>query len=83
MCIRDSINADCNPNIIQVKDNGPGIPKQLMDKLFEPFISSGKTGGTGLGLAIAKQFVEAHKGKIEVESSGSGTCFTISIPAKL
>ncbi|MFA6101489.1 MAG: ATP-binding protein [Victivallaceae bacterium] len=77
-----NINTDCSPNVIQIRDNGPGIPKQLMDKLFEPFISSGKAGGTGLGLAIVKQFVEAHKGKIEVESADSGTCFTISIPAK-
>ncbi len=77
-----NINTDGNPNVIQVKDNGPGIPKQMMDKLFEPFITGGKTGGTGLGLAIARQFVEAHKGRIEVESSDSGTCFTISIPAK-
>jgi signal transduction histidine kinase len=77
-----NINAECNPNVIQVRDNGPGIPIQFRDKLFDPFVSSSKAGGTGLGLAIVKQFVEAHKGKIEVESSGSGTCFTVLIPAK-
>ncbi len=77
-----NINTESNPNVIQVKDNGPGIPTQFKDKLFEPFASSGKAGGTGLGLAIVKQFVEAHKGKVEVESSAAGTCFTIAIPTK-
>jgi signal transduction histidine kinase len=45
-----------------------------------PFVTQGKSGGTGLGLAIARQFVEAHGGRISVDSSADGTTFTISIP---
>lgn len=66
---------------ISVSDNGPGIPPQVMDRLFEAFSSHGKRCGTGLGLAIVKQFVDAHEGRIKVESSDSGTCFMITLPA--
>ena len=65
---------------IEVSDNGPGIPAQVMEKLFEAFATFGKKGGTGLGLAIVKQFVDGHGGQIAVESTGSGTCFTITLP---
>ncbi|MFA6104254.1 MAG: ATP-binding protein [Victivallaceae bacterium] len=66
---------------ISVSDNGPGISPTVMDRLFEAFSSHGKRCGTGLGLAIVKQFVDAHGGNIKVESSDSGTCFMITLPA--
>jgi len=68
--------------LITIADNGPGIPAEVMEKLFTPFVTFGKTNGTGLGLAIAKQFVDAHGGKIEVQSSARGTCFSITLPQK-
>jgi signal transduction histidine kinase len=68
--------------VIRVKDNGPGIPAEIKNKLFIPFTTYGKSGGTGLGLAIARQFVEAHGGSISVDSSVAGTEFKIILPLK-
>ncbi len=65
---------------IRIKDNGTGIKKEEIDKIFYPFYST-KDKGTGLGLAIAYRIVEEHKGKIEVVSEeGQGTEFIITIP---
>jgi signal transduction histidine kinase/DNA-binding response OmpR family regulator len=80
--IKLTLSSDGQNIYITVSDNGPGIPSSIIDRLFEVFSSHGKKNGTGLGLAIVKQFVDAHDGKIEVKSSDSGTCFTISLPAK-
>ena len=67
---------------ICVQDNGPGIPEDIKDRLFEPFVTSGKKGGTGLGLAIAKSIVEAHGGQILCQSTpGSGAAFYVRLPA--
>jgi signal transduction histidine kinase len=66
---------------LEVRDTGPGIPDEIMDRLFEPFATHGKATGTGLGLALAKQFVEQHGGCITVQSQrGRGTTFFIEIP---
>lgn len=64
-------------NIIDIIDNGPGIPKRVRDSLFLPFHQSGN-GGSGLGLAISKELIEAHGGTIELVSTGEkGTHFRI------
>lgn len=64
-----------------VRDSGKGIPKDHLDKLFQPFFTSGKAKGTGLGLAIVQMIVEAHNGSIEVDSQeGVYTQFTVRIP---
>lgn len=63
-----------------VSDNGPGLPLEVQDKLFEPFVTCGKIGGTGFGLAISKQLVSAHNGEITVSTGRQGTCFTVTIP---
>ncbi|MCU0872082.1 MAG: hybrid sensor histidine kinase/response regulator [Pirellulaceae bacterium] len=68
---------------ILVADNGPGIPPEVLGRLFQPFGTHGKKGGTGFGLAIAKQLVEAHRGQITVSSGGKGTRFTIALPAEV
>ena len=47
---------------IIIRDNGMGVPEQIRDKLFEPFVTYGKSGGTGLGTAIVKSVVDAHRG---------------------
>jgi two-component system, NtrC family, sensor kinase len=68
-----------NRMIITVRDNGPGIPEEIMKTLFEPFVTKHKSNGTGLGLAIVKQYITAHGGEIKVENNG-GAIFTISLP---
>jgi two-component system sensor histidine kinase PilS (NtrC family) len=68
---------------LQVRDNGPGIPEEVRERLFQPFVS-GRSGGSGLGLAIVQRAVEAHRGLVLVDSTpGSGTTFTIFLPAKM
>ena len=62
-------------------DNGPGIPREVRERLFEPFVTHGKQYGTGLGLAISKKIVEDHGGTINVETRpGQGACFIIRMP---
>jgi signal transduction histidine kinase len=65
---------------IRVKDNGPGIEPERLDKIFSPFYTS-KSSGTGLGLAISKKLVDAHGGSIEAHSApGTGTEFVLTFP---
>lgn len=64
---------------LEVRDDGPGIPPGVADRLFEPF-QPGPGGGTGLGLAIAKQLVESHGGRIATRSAPGATTFTITLP---
>lgn len=69
-----------------VEDNGPGIPASHLEKIFGKFeqVPGQKRGGTGLGLTISKRFVEAHKGRIWVESEyGHGARFYFTIPKNL
>lgn len=66
-----------------VWDTGHGIPKSVLNSLFEPFVSAGKNKGTGLGLAIAAKIVSDHGGQIRVEQTSSkGTTFRVSIPRR-
>ncbi len=67
--------------IIRISDTGCGIPPEILPKLFEPFVTHGKSHGTGLGMAIAKSIVEAHLGTISVSSvQGNGTDVEIRLP---
>ncbi len=68
---------------VQVRDNGTGIPKSVMTKIFQPFFTTKPTGqGTGLGLSLSYDIItKAHGGVIEVDSvEGEGTTFTIRLP---
>ncbi len=65
---------------IDVADNGPGIPKELQERIFQPFFTT-KPNGTGLGLAITKRIITAHKGNIQVSSFPGGTVFHVQLPA--
>ncbi|MCX7766186.1 MAG: ATP-binding protein [Candidatus Sumerlaeia bacterium] len=66
---------------IEVADNGPGIPDNIRNKIFEPFFSTKGAKGTGLGLAIVKKTVEEHQGTIRcLSSEGKGTSFIIRLP---
>ena len=71
-----------NPVRLEIRDNGPGIPDEVRDRIFEPFVT-GRLGGTGLGLAIVQRAVEAHRGLVLVDSiPARGTTFTIFFPAR-
>ncbi|WP_419765407.1 MAG: ATP-binding protein [Arcobacter sp.] len=66
--------------IVSIKDNGSGIKDEIKEKIFKPFFTTKKAGeGSGLGLDIVKKIIEAHEGKIEVQSDENGTTFTIYI----
>ena len=65
--------------MVQVIDNGPGIPQELKDKIFYPLVS-GRADGHGLGLTIAQDFVSQHHGTIEFDSEPGRTCFTVLLP---
>jgi signal transduction histidine kinase len=68
--------------LLQVRDSGPGIPEAVRARLFQPFAREpGSTPGLGLGLYICREIVEAHRGRIEVETArGRGTAFTVHLP---
>ena len=64
---------------ISISDTGPGIPEELVNRIFEPFVSNNPRG-TGLGLAITKHIVTAHRGSINVDSIPGGTVFQVFLP---
>lgn len=79
------IRTSANKKYIQIDitDTGTGIPKEIMDKIFQVYFSTKKTG-TGLGLPTAKRIIEEHKGMISVQSEeGKGTNFSIQLPIDL
>lgn len=69
--------------ILTLADTGPGIPEEILSRIFEPFFTTKDIGeGTGIGLAVSHRIVEAHDGRIRVDSTlGAGTVFTIVLPA--
>jgi signal transduction histidine kinase len=66
---------------VSVEDNGPGIPRQIRERLFEPFATANKRDGLGLGLAFARQTVRDHGGEIWIESA-DGCRFAIRLPLR-
>ena len=81
-----TVTLSCYGNVLEVKDFGRGIPKEAMERIFEPFYMvdksrSKKAGGSGLGLALVKQIADAHGARLEVESTlGSGTAVRMVFP---
>jgi two-component system nitrogen regulation sensor histidine kinase GlnL len=67
---------------VDIEDDGPGIPAEMMDRIFFPMVS-GRPGGTGLGLAIAQELVNQHQGLIEFESRTGCTTFFVYLPLEL
>lgn len=65
---------------IKVSDDGPGIPDEIRDRIFEPFVTT-KSNGTGLGLAITKRILTAHHGSIQISSFPGGTTFEVVLLA--
>ncbi len=69
-------------SFLSVRDTGCGMPEEVRRRVFEPFVSHGKTHGIGLGMAIVQKIVEEHGGRIEVESApGQGTTVVLGFPA--
>jgi two-component system sensor histidine kinase HydH len=76
-----TVAAENKTLVIEVSDNGPGVPTEDREKIFEPF-HTGKIQGTGLGLAVVRRTIELHGGKIEVlDNSGGGARFRAEIPS--
>jgi signal transduction histidine kinase len=70
--------------VVTIADNGPGLPNQIHDHLFQAFQTSAKSGGTGLGLAIADELARAHGGTILLRESGpQGTIFEVHVPDRV
>jgi signal transduction histidine kinase len=68
--------------VVDVLDDGPGLPRDATDKIFDPFFTT-KPQGSGLGLAIVRKIVDAHDGRIDVSSvPGAGTRFRVTLPVK-
>jgi signal transduction histidine kinase len=79
--VRLGARRDGRDHVIEVADQGPGIPADLVPKIFDLYFTT-KADGTGVGLAVTHQIVEAHQGRIDVESSpGAGTRMSVRIPA--
>ena len=72
-------NSPESESVLTVSDDGPGIPEEILPRIFEPFITS-KVSGTGLGLAIVYQLVQIHKGTVDVlTEEGQGTTISIHL----
>jgi len=65
--------------LINIIDNGPGIPEALQTRMFHPLVS-GRDGGSGIGLMLAQTFINQHQGLIECESYPGRTCFSLILP---
>jgi signal transduction histidine kinase len=69
--------------VIDVEDDGPGMPEEAQRNIFKPFAGSAREGGTGLGLSIAHDIMRAHGGDIRLERSGpEGTLFRLVLPVR-
>ncbi|HLJ20776.1 MAG TPA: ATP-binding protein [Stellaceae bacterium] len=76
-----SAEADNGELVIELRDDGPGLPPKALANLFQPFAGSARPGGTGLGLAIAREVMRAHGGDIVLsESTAHGTMFRLTLP---
>ena len=70
-----------DPIIVDISDDGPGLPERARENLFQPFAGSARSGGTGLGLAIARDIMRAHGGDIDLHRTGDdGTTFRLLMP---
>jgi two-component system, NtrC family, sensor kinase len=82
--IRISTRVDRNEAVIEIADNGPGIPPEYEDRIYEPFFTTKEIGkGSGQGLALARTTLEQHGGSIKCTSTpGAGTTFTVRLPLR-
>ena len=82
--IRIATELDDDWVVVHVKDDGDGIPPEIIDRIFDPFFTTKNVGeGTGLSLGIAYQIAKSHGGEITVDSTpGEGACFHLRLPAQ-
>ncbi len=86
--VRIDLNIDGNDAVLEVRDNGGGVPEEDLELIFGRFFRSGDemtrtTGGTGLGLYLVQQIVAAHLGEVEVAATGpEGSIFRVNIPGR-
>src|SRR3546814_6783557 len=82
LTIRDAYDAATGEVILTIADTGPGIPEENQSRIFEPSLPTKDIGeGTGVGLAVSHRIVEAHDGRIRVDSTpGKGSVFTVILP---
>lgn len=76
-----SLTQDSDKVAVEITDNGPGIPKDIQDSIFNPFFTTKPVGqGTGLGLSIVNKIIKKHQGTISVESQAGKTTFSVLLP---
>jgi two-component system NtrC family sensor kinase len=82
--VKTAYMAKINNLAVEIRDNGPGIPKEMLDKIFDPFFTAKEVGkGTGLGLSISYSIIDKLGGRMLVASEeGKGTTFTIYLPIR-
>lgn len=82
-CVKAEILPQGDGGTVRVSDAGPGIPEEILDRLFEPFVTSHQ-GRPGLGLALVRHYIESHGGTISAmnRTPGGGAVFTVSLPGK-
>jgi len=66
---------------LRISDDGPGMPDEVRSRVFEPFFST-KESGTGMGMSIVHSFVAMHEGRIEIETTSSGTTIDVAFPTR-
>ena len=79
-----SIDREVDDLVLRFEDDGPGLPPEIAERVFDPFHTAGRADGTGLGLSIVKQIADEHGGSVRVETApGKGTRFEFKIPVGL
>ena len=80
--VRTRVEDETDEVAIEVRDDGSGIPPEILPRIFEPFLTTKETGkSVGLGLAVSRNIIEHHRGRVEVQSEvGKGTTFTVTLP---
>jgi signal transduction histidine kinase len=74
-----SLNPAGSRAFFRVRDNGPGVPPQILSRLFDPFVT-GKPSGVGIGLALSRKIARAHGGDLVLEAPGPGASFLLTLP---